>query len=292
MKTSNRFTQRCILTAMTLFLTCTVWGKSTLWKVTSKTGTLYLQGSVHMLKAEDYPLDPAIEKAFAKSSTVFFEVDLGKMNQLATQKLLLQKALLQKDKTLEGSLDAKTFARLEKVCQKAGFPLKQMSSFKPWFVVVGLTIIEIQKLGFSPEKGLDNYFYKKALTAKKKIIPLETIAFQLNLFDNLSKQNPNDFVNYSLDDLKQLSTDMQIIRTAWKTGDVKKLEKLVNENINRYQDLKKTFLTDRNKRWKKALIKQLKTSETAIVIVGSAHLLGKEGLVELLRAQGYTIEQL
>ena len=85
---------------------------------------------------------------------------------------------------------------------------------------------------------------------------------------------------------------MENLRTAWKSGDFKALEKLINDNINKYSDLKKTFLTDRNKRWEKVLIKQLQTSETAIVIVGAAHLVGKEGVVELLKAQGYKVEQL
>jgi len=292
MKTSNRFTQRFTFVTIALFLTTTVWAKSTLWKVTSEKGTLYLQGSVHLLKAEDYPLDPAIEKAFAKSSTVFFEVDIGKMNQMSTQQLLLKKALLQKGKTLQSTLNAATFSRLEASCKKSNIPLKQMSAFKPWFIVVALTVFETQKLGFSPDKGLDNYFFKKAVAEKKRTVALETIEFQFNLFDSLSKQNPNDFVNYSLDDLNQLPTIMENLRTAWKSGDFKALEKLINDNINKYSDLKKTFLTDRNKRWEKVLIKQLQTSETAIVIVGAAHLVGKEGVVELLKAQGYKVEQL
>jgi len=292
MKRNNCFTQRVSFIVLALFLSSSVWGKSTLWKVTSKTGTLYLQGSVHMLKAADYPLDPAIETAYAKSSTVFFEVDFGKMNEISTQQLLLKKALLPTGKTLQGSLDAATFKRLEKATQKAGLPLKSMNVFKPWFVILGVVVIETQKLGFSPEKGLDNYFFKKAIADKKKIIPLETIQFQLGLFDELSKENPNIFVNYSLDDLEHLSTDMEKIRSSWKSGDFNALEKVVTESINKYPDFKKRFLTDRNKQWKKVLLTQLKTSETAIVIVGAAHLVGKEGLVELLKAQGYTVEQL
>jgi len=293
MKKNNYFVRSALFIVLTLFLNSNiVFGKNTLWKITSKTNTLYLQGSVHMLKANDYPLDPAIEQAYTKSSTVFFEVDLGKMNEINTQKKLLKKTRLPAGESFQKYLNTATFERLKKAIQKEGIPIEIMKIFKPWFVVVTLTIIKTQKLGFSSKKGLDNYFFKKAVADKKKIIPLETISFQFSLFDDLSKEDPNAFINYSLDDLDQLVTTMEKIRTSWKTGNLKILEQILTQSINKYPNLKKRFLTDRNKQWEKRLIAQLKTSETTMVIVGAAHLVGKEGLIELLRKKGYKVEQL
>ena len=147
-------------------------------------------------------------------------------------------------------------------------------------------------LGLQQQDGLDTYFFGRAETDGKKVSGLESVDFQIDLFDSLSEENPNDFVMRALADLALIEEDVAALLKAWETGDIDTLGALMSKGFEGYPNLHKTFVLDRNERWLKTLSGLLKTSETHMVVVGTGHLSGKRGLLELLRQKGYTLEQL
>jgi uncharacterized protein YbaP (TraB family) len=292
MNTRRRFIRTYVgVTIATAFATG-IAAKSCLWKVESETGALYLQGSVHILKADNYPLAPAIEEAYMASEVLVLEVDMQEMTSAETQQKLLAKAILPDNETLQQTLDEKTYRQLSDAFNRAGVPVEGMSKFKPWFACMTLTLFRLQQLGFSAQLGLDTYFFNKASAEEKKVIGLESIDFQINLFDRLADTNPDAFVARALADLTLIEEEMSSMEKAWETGDIDALGKLMSRSFKDYPALYKTFVLDRNKQWLKKLTDMLEKPETCMVVVGAGHLAGKDGLLELLKKEGYTLEQL
>jgi len=263
-----------------------------LWKAESDRGTLYLQGSVHLLKASDYPLDPAIEEAYAKSDTLIFETDLTLMLTPESQQLLLQKALLSSGKSLQDELEPETYALLAEKLSDSGLPPVAMQRFKPWFATMTLMVMRMQAMGLDPNLGLDQYFHRKALADQKTEVGLESVEFQINLFDALSDDNQDGYTKHALKEIEQMETLLDDMLKTWKAGDLDKLNAIMMDSFKDYPDMYRQFVTDRNKAWAEKLEGLADKDKTCMVVVGTAHLAGKEGLLELLKAKGYSVEQL
>lgn len=292
METRRSLLKTGSLALVAIMLATGTMAKNSLWKVTSETGTLYLQGSIHVLKAEHYPLAPAIEAAYAQSDVLVLEVDMAEFSLPSTQQRIMKKAMFPGTKTLKTELDEATYQKLMAACTQADLPPASLEKFKPWFASVSLTQVQLQKMGFDPQRGLDLYFYTQAKADEKKVIGLESIAFQIDLFDRLSKENPNDFIARMLANLDVLEAEMDAIGQAWETGNIDALGKLMVQSFEDYPTFHKIFLTDRNNRWVKTLDGLLKQPKIHMVVVGAGHLPGKGGLLERLEKKGYTIEQL
>jgi len=263
-----------------------------LWKAESDRGTLYLQGSVHLLKASDYPLDPAIEEAYAKSDTLIFETDLTLMLTPESQQLLLQKALLSSGKSLQDELEPETYALLAEKLSDSGLPPVAMQRFKPWFATMTLMVMRMQAMGLDPNLGLDQYFHRKALADQKTEVGLESVEFQINLFDALSDDNQDGYTKHALKEIEQMEILLDDMLQTWKAGDLEQLNAMMMDSFKDYPDMYRQFVTDRNKAWAEKLEGLADKDKTCMVVVGTAHLAGKEGLLELLKAKGYSVEQL
>ena len=292
MHTKRGFIKFCTLALIATTLTTGALAKSCLWKVTSKTGTFYLQGSVHTLKPGNYPLAPAIEQAYAASEVLVLEVDMKAMSSPETQQRILAKAMLPGTETLQQTLDADTYEKLGTACSEAGLPVAALAKLKPWFATMTLILVKLQSLGFDPQYGLDTYFHSKATADGKKVVGLETVDFQIDLFANLAEKNPADFVARALADLDIIEEEIVPLERAWVAGDIDTLGALMSKSFEGYPELYKTFVLDRNNRWMKTLEALPGKPETAMVVVGAGHLPGKGGLLDLLKQKGYALEQL
>ena len=292
MHTKRGFIKSCTLALIAATLASGVSAKSCLWKVTSPTGTLYLQGSVHILKADNYPLPSSIEQAYVASEVLVLEVNMKEMASPETQQRIMSKAMLPGAKTLQQELDVDTYEKLSAACIQTGLPIAALEKFKPWFSTMTLSLLKLQQMGFESQHGLDTYFYGKATADGKKVIGLENIDFQIDLFDSLAESNPNDFVTRALADLDVIEKEIALLEKAWVTGDIDTLGTLMSKSFEGYPEFYKTFVLDRNDRWLKKLNDLLEKPKISMVVVGAGHLPGKGGLLELLEEKGYTLEQL
>ena len=283
----------CFSTILSLlFLSVTVQSKSCLWKASSDSGTFYLLGSIHLLQENNYPLDPAIEAAYTASDGLVFETDLSQMESPGTQIKLMKKAILPEGRTLKDELNPKIYERLDAELVKVALSADAMKQFKPWFVTTTLSLLHTQAMKLDPELGIDQHFHQKALEDEKIEIGLESIDFQINLFDSLSELDQNAFTTQALDEIAQTKAMLSELIKAWETGNLTKLNKLLIDAFDDYPSMYKSFITDRNKDWIPKLKKLADKEKTYMVIVGAGHLAGKEGILELLKAEGYIIEQL
>ena len=151
--------------------------------------------------------------------------------------------------------------------------------------------LELKKLGLDPELGLDKHFFAKATQDSKIIIPLETVEFQMNLLTDFNKEEGELMMKSTLKDISTLEKDVGDMLKAWQTGNADKLNKFLNEAMKDAPVIYKRMVTDRTRSWIPKVEELTKRKDNAIVIVGAGHLVGPEGLVELLKKKGFKIVQ-
>ena len=263
-----------------------------LWKVEGKTNSVYLLGSIHVLNKTNYPLAAPIEAAFQGAQVVAFETDIGAMSQADAKMKLLSKASLPEGQTLKDQLSAETYAAFIARAEKAGLPEAILAPLKPVMAAVMLLSVDLVQMGLDPEQGVDQHYFRRARDSGKEIVPLETVDYQIDLITGLSKEEGELVVKSMLKDMANLRTMLGDLVRAWQTGDTASLDKLLNEATSESPAVMKRMLTDRNHNWAPKIEELLRGGKNAIVIVGAAHLVGKEGVVELLRKQGRKVTQL
>jgi uncharacterized protein len=266
--------------------------KSFLWQLRSGKGDMYILGSIHFLKRENYPLNPTIEKAFDRAEKLLFEIDFKSADPATLQRLTLEKGLQRDGKTLQQNISAQTYSLAAKRAQELGIDIRALSPLKPWVVALTMASLQLQKLGFDPNSGVDRYLAGRAKIAGKPIAGLETAAFQIGLMDQLSASDQESMLRQSLREMDLLDKGLDQIVRAWGAGDVPALEQLLLNAMREYPAVHQKIVVDRNRRWLPEIERLITQGENALVIVGAAHLVGKEGVIELLKARGYILEQM
>jgi len=266
--------------------------RHTLWKINGTNSTVYLLGSIHLLKESNYPLPAPIESAFSNSQIAVFEADVSEMEQPEAQMKLMTKARLPEGQTLKDQLSAETYVQFQEQVKKLEMPDMVFAQFKPSLAAIMLAMLELQKLGFDPGHGVDKHFFDRARKDGKQIVPLETVDFQINLVTEFTREEGELLMKATLKDIDNTRKMYGEILKAWQTGDAEALEKLINEAMREAPVIAKRMLTDRNHNWLPKVRELVRGNKTAIVIVGAGHLVGREGVVELLKKEGLKVTQL
>jgi len=265
--------------------------KHFLWKVEDAKGqTAYLLGSLHVLTPDAYPLAPAIDKAFGESRTLVEEVDLDEMSDPMQMMAALSKAMLTSG-TLEELVSPETFAAVKKRAEAYGMPMAAIQKMKPWLVAITLMAPALQAAGFRPDLGIDQHFFNRA---KEKGLPrqaLETMGYQLDRFDQMSPKLQEEMLKATMADLDTQLGDLDDMLSAWRKGDVAAMEKLTLTAFLESPELYQRLLAERNQNWIPHVERCLTDNAGCFIVVGAAHLVGKDGLPVLLAKKGYKVTQ-
>lgn len=268
--------------------------KHFLWKVKSKTATVYLLGSVHAAKKELYPLDDVITKAFKASDKTVFEVPMDAKAQLDAAVKLTQAAQYAKDDSLEKHLDKETKKKLDDYFKRAKLKPATFDRFRPWFVAMTIVLQEVQSSGYSPLQGVDLHFLKKAQQRKMPILGLETVDDQVGIFKDLDEKTQIKMLQQALDEAAKTGETLDKTFKAWKTGDAQALDDLMLKPMRKpeYKTLYKKLFLDRNAMMAKKIEGYLATGKAYFVIIGAGHLVGKGSVVDRLKAaKKYNVAQ-
>ena len=262
-----------------------------LWRVTDGTNHVYLQGSVHLLRKEHYPLPGPIEQAYTEADVLVLESDLGVAEDPVQQMKLLTRGMLEGDATLKETLSPETWALAEEKVKALGLSMALFNAFKPWYFAMSITVFKLQNMGFSSLDGLDWHFYRRAVADEKPVVGLETLAFQLDLFDEIAGGDQEALVRQTLEDFDLLETEMEALLRDWSTGNADRLERTLLKNLKDYPGVYKRLVTDRNRNWVPRIADFLEEGRVHMIIVGAGHLGGEQGLLKLLAQKGYRLEQ-
>jgi uncharacterized protein YbaP (TraB family) len=263
-----------------------------LWSVTHADGPpTFLVGSLHVLTAEHYPLPDAFERAFMASKVLIEEIDLDELANPAVTLPLLTRALLADGRTLEQVVSADTYRDVVSRAQKTGVPLVVIQRMKPWMVALTLVAPALKEAGFNPELGLDRYFFDKAKKAGLERRGLETMAYQLDRFDQMPLAMQEEMLKAILADVDTQMDKVRTIAAAWAKGDVKAIEDDLLGAFRESPELYERLLVERNRNWVAPVERCLLEKSSCFVVVGAAHLVGPHSLLALLREKGYRAEQ-
>lgn len=264
--------------------------ESFLWRVSSGDRTISLLGSIHYMKADAYPLSPAIEGAFKDAGIVVFETDIDQMGRAAV--LMLAAGTLSGDETLKDVVPKELYQEVVQRLDDLEMGTGAFKKMKPWMVAMALTSYELMRAGYLGSEGIDSYFSSRAKDSGKPQRGLETIEFQTSLFVDMSAEESVEFLQYTLTDLDTMIPLVDEIVVAWKRGDSARIEDLLVDGFSDHEALFDRLVTERNLRWLPQIEELFRGDVDAMVVVGSLHLVGEQGLIELLRAKGYVVEQL
>lgn len=266
-----------------------------LWKVSGAQGSeLYLLGSFHLLKADDYPLSADVDRAFAGAQRLLFELSPEEMNspQLATQ--MMQAALRRDGRQLKDDLDPATWQRLERWGVANNMPVDRLAGLKPWFVGLTVSIAQMNQQGLDPKSGLDRHLMDRAAQANKPASGLESAASQIAMLDSMSADEQRQLLREALEQVDKGDVQSRQLHDAWRRGDDVMLWRDMAAQMKReYPGLYQRINVDRNNAWLPSLQQWLQPGRgNTLVVVGALHLLGSDGVVEKLRAQGYKVERI
>jgi len=288
----HRVLRTAIATAALLLVAAAAQAKSFAWKVTGKSGVVYLVGSVHLLSNDFYPLQPALEAAYKDSDLLVEEVDMAELTDPSAQLALLGKAMLPSATPLDKVISAETYAMLTKRAEALGLPLEPFKMLKPWMVALTLVQMEWQQAGFDPQLGLDKHFYDQAKADGKSTQGLETAEYQISRLDGLPMDQQERMLAESLKELDDEKANMKKLVDAWRSGDSATVEKIVLADLKTEPVLYQRLPVERNRNWMPKIEALFARPKHALVVVGAAHLVGPDGLLAALKAKGFTVEQL
>ena len=281
--------------AMILFILFTasgVWAESSVWVARSSKATVYLAGSFHMMRASDYPLPAEFFTAYQDSRKIIFEVPPGETESPEYMGKFLSLAIYNDGTTLKEHISSAAYAKAESFCKERNYPLEQYQFFKPTFLVMTLTVSEMNKIGADPQKGIDNFFKDKVVQDGKATGSLETVDQQISLLTSMDAGLGSDQILESIEELKQIEVMLGELLAVWRKGDEAKMEELYIKDLKLYPKLYQTLIVDRNNKWVRNIEGYLNGSGSTMVVVGAAHLVGADGLVNLLRKRGYKVIKL
>ena len=265
--------------------------KSLLWKVSRDDKGIFLLGSIHYLRKENYPLNPAILDAFERSKTLVLEIDLNRTSSDAAQQVTLGKAIYQDGSILAQNVSDETYLLTSRRAAELGIDMQILKPMKPWFVALTMLAIKLQRMGLDPKFGVDRHLAERAKRDGKPTRGLETLAFQLGMFDQLSKREQELMLRQTVGELERLDQNINAIVESWLKGDGDRLAALLLAGMRENPELHKKIIIERNRRWLEEIAKWVREGSDALVVVGAAHLVGKEGIVDMLKARGFSVEQ-
>jgi len=267
--------------------------KHTLWKLNGKNGnTMYLVGSVHLMKPDVYPLDDVFQTAFAEAEKVVFEIDEEIQDPVAAQQAVQKYASIEGGGLLKDRINASDYAEIKKLAKKNKVPMMIIDPFDPWFSSMNLAVMQYMNAGMSPEFGIDIHFMQRAQEAGKPILGLETMADQFGILDSVSYDLQVQMLKDVLTEEDQTIAMVDEIDENWREGDMQELEELLMTEFEDSPEFYNKLLKKRNENWIPQLVKMLDDTDDYLVVVGTAHMLGDDGILTLLEKEGYSAKQL
>ncbi len=257
-----------------------------LWKVQGRHNTVYLLGAIHLLKKENYPLPDPIEAAFRDSPIAVFETDFTQLAQPEEQQKLADKARLPFDQTLKEEVSPTVYARLQEELETAGLDPDAFDRLKPAVAALAVEVFLLQRRGFRLEYGLDQYFFNRAQHAGKRIVALEAPDYQIDLVTSFTPEEGEWMLKAALDQAEHSEKTFTELLQAWQAGDTGGLRKVLHSAQDQSPAVFQRMVTDRNRQWLPRIQELLRGGQNAIVIVGAGHLVGPEGLLNLLARSG------
>jgi uncharacterized protein YbaP (TraB family) len=267
-----------------------------IWEVRSHTNTVYLFGTIHVGARKMYPLSPAVEQAYAASRVLALEADPTDQSAALAA---VQRSTYTAPDNLANHVSPVLMEDLKKTLPAIGLPIEYARAMRPHLLAMTIAIVEIGRQGYDPSLGLDMHFARRAKQEGKRIVELESIAGQMALLDSFSPELQEAMLRSTVDGIRDgsLSADTHELVSAWSAGDPAQLMGQVDKEVDGLPqkaaaEMRERLYDARNHEMADKVVTMLAGTDATFVAVGTGHLLGDTGMVELLRRKGYAIRRL
>lgn len=281
---------RYIAALLGLLLAAPAAADPLLFSIHDDDSTVWLLGSVHALRASDYPLDARIESAYTRADRVVLEVKPAELEPEHIGGLMMSMGRYENG-TLADAFSDDEFRTVRQQLGELGVNIESLLPFEPWLVALQVFGLNLARNGFADAEGVDSHYAARAIEDGKSTSGLETATEQLALFDGLSIDAQKAFLIETLKDSGDFRAEMEQLVDSWRRGDAGALEQLMEDEFAEDPKLRDSMLDARNQRWIEPIADYLDQPGETLVIVGALHLVGDNGVIELLRNKGYDVER-
>lgn len=267
-----------------------VLAEPALWVIKDKDSTIYLFGTVHVLRPTTQWRSPRIAKAFQDADDVVMEIE--QPEDPATTRALMLKYGVDPAAPLSSKLKPESYAKLQAAAQGMGFPPQALEPMRPWLAALTVSLTPLLKAGYDPESGVEKLLTVQAKAAGKPISAFETMEQQVRFFADMTPAQETQLLESTLDEIDDGPAKIDALVTAWAAGDQAELKRqMVDEMQTEYPDIYKLLLVDRNRDWANQLKTKLAGSGVSFVAVGAGHLAGPDSLQAQLGKLGVKAER-
>ncbi len=246
---------------------------------------MYLGGSVHALRSSDYPLPAAYNRAFDASSRVVFENDPKAASREAKQ--LVHAGTYPKGDALKNHVDPRTYAYIRRFFALVNVPETEFAKYRPWLLNVLLSSPSYEHW----QLGMERYLQRHAAATSKPVSGLESPKEHNAFFVDLNDRESEALLLILFINAAREGPSASMI-SAWRRGDVDTLNRILRESFQDFPSLARRLIDVRNQNWLPKIDGYLRSGKTYFVVVGAGHMGGPDGLLAMLRARGYKIEQI
>lgn len=267
-------------------------GSPALWKLSDEDTTIYLFGTVHILRPDVEWRTPELETAFDSAEKLVLELDMeSEAGQQAMARDFLSKGMYGDGRILSRQISESDLAVLMDALQPLGIPVAALDPMEPWMVAVNLSVLKLQQDGFDPNSGVEQKLIADAREDGKSFGFLETAAVQAGIFDTLPEPVQKEFLYETALTLDDTTTMLDQVIEEWADGDVTGLGILVaNPDTSGGEGIYDALFLDRNASWVPQIEAMLDEPGTVFIAVGAGHLAGPDSVVTMLRDKGYEVE--
>jgi uncharacterized protein YbaP (TraB family) len=256
-----------------------------LWKVADEDTTIYLFGTVHVLPKEVEWYDATIADALTGSDIIVTEIPMDAASEAQGQQLTMSKGMLPSGTTLRSLLTPEQTTAYGAAMAKIGAPAEAFDPFKPWLAGLTLSILPLMQQGYDPASGVEKVLLAKVPEKPKGA--LETLEFQLGIFDNMSQEAQIAFMMEAATGIDEVKPMLDRMVAEWAKGDADALAAVMNEGMTD-PAVAEALLYSRNANWAEWIDTRLDTPGTVFIAVGAGHLAGPKSVQDLLAQKGIT----
>jgi uncharacterized protein YbaP (TraB family) len=256
------------------------------WQLRGAAGTVYIAGSMHLLRAGDSRLPRTYEAAYREAERLVMEIDVDDLDPAAAAAFTAGHATYPPGPGLRAALGERRWQRARSEFARVGLQIESFDRLEPWAASLVYSVAGMARLGFEPELGVEEQLKTRAAADGKDITGLETLEFQLGLFDALSPADQARLLDLTIDDADGSAREIDRLTAAWSGGDVAALSRLLLREYRRFPTLYEALVYRRNRDWVPQVEALLQRDGDSLVVVGAMHLVGRDSLIELLRRRG------
>lgn len=265
--------------------------KPALWSVSDADTTIYLFGTVHVLKPGLTWFDGAVRDAFDKSDTLVLELVLPE-DPAAIQPALMKHGIAMTGPTLREKLTPEQRTRYEAAVKAVGQQPEAFDRFRPWFAANNIGLLAVAKEGYDPNSGAEKVLTDAAKAAGKRIAAFETLDIQFGFFSGLPERTEIGFLTMTVDEFDEAGSSINRMVDRWAAGDPDGLAAILNESLVKLPEMDRVLLSERNANWTTWIAERMQQPGTVFVAVGAGHLAGPNSVNAMLAKRGVTVNRI